>query len=73
MFEFMPKWIRAEKAQEMAKMEEGVTEISAGAPTPEEDDGGLHKVPLTTIVKVESHPNADRLELAYVYGFQVIV
>lgn len=31
------------------------------------------KVPYTTILSVNKHPNADRLELATVYGFQVIV
>jgi RNA ligase (TIGR02306 family) len=34
------------------------------------DDG--FKVPLTTILKVEPHPNADRLSIATVYGFQVV-
>lgn len=47
-------------------------------PTPPEEpttneDGSLFKVPLTAIVNVEPHTNADRLELATVYGFQVIV
>ncbi len=32
-----------------------------------------HKVPYTTIQKIELHPNADRLAIAYVYGFGVIV
>src|SRR5687767_5841424 len=31
------------------------------------------KVPYTTITAINPHPNADRLELATVYGFQVIV
>lgn len=37
------------------------------------NDGSLFKVPLTTILSISPHPNADRLELASVYGFQVIV
>ena len=31
------------------------------------------RVPLTTIVSVSNHDNADRLEVAEVYGYQVIV
>lgn len=36
-------------------------------------DGSLFKVPLTTITRIEPHPNADRLEIATIYGFQVII
>lgn len=32
-----------------------------------------YKVPLTTIKEIKEHPNADRLELAVVYGFEVII
>lgn len=32
-----------------------------------------YKVPYTKIVKIEPHTGAERLELAFVYGFQVIV
>lgn len=32
-----------------------------------------YKVPLTKVLRIESHPNAERLELAFVYGFQVVV
>lgn len=32
----------------------------------------LFKVPLTTIVKVEPHPNAHSLDIYTVYGFQVV-
>jgi len=39
----------------------------------EEKSGSTYKVPLTHIVAVEAHPNADRLEIATVYGFQVII
>lgn len=38
----------------------------------EEKEGSEFKVPLTTILKVEKHPNADRLSLYTVYGFQVV-
>lgn len=38
-----------------------------------EDQGSTYKVPLTKIISIDPHPNADRLELATVYGFQVIV
>lgn len=30
------------------------------------------KVPLTKILKIEPHPNADRLDIATVYGFQIV-
>ncbi len=33
----------------------------------------LFKVPLTRILEVKSHPNADRLELATIYGYQVVI
>lgn len=39
----------------------------------EEKEGSLFKVPLTKIVALSPHTNADRLEIATVYGFQVIV
>lgn len=39
----------------------------------ETQDGSLFKVPLTKILKIENHPGADRLDLATVYGFQVVV
>ena len=56
MFEYKPKW-----------------EMGAPVAPQEDSDGGsVYKVPLTTIVKIEPHPNADRLELAYAYGFQVV-
>jgi RNA ligase (TIGR02306 family) len=59
MFEYIPKWERAEKVQQAAKA--AVVE-----------DGSLFKVPLTAIVRIEPCPNSDRLDLAYVYGFQII-
>ena len=65
MFEYLPKWERSKQ-----KFPDGVV----ATPKPEvADDGSLFKVPFTTILKVENHPNADRLEIAFVYGFQVIV
>lgn len=36
-------------------------------------DGSLFKVPLTKILKLEPHLGGDRLEIATVYGFQVVV
>lgn len=33
----------------------------------------IHKVPLTKVLAVTDHPNADRLSLVTVYGFQVIM
>lgn len=32
-----------------------------------------YKVPYTTIIKIEPHNNAERLEVATIYGFQVVV
>lgn len=32
-----------------------------------------YKVPYTTILEINPHPNADRLALATVYGFQVVI
>lgn len=39
----------------------------------ENNDGSLFKVPLTKILAINPHGNAERLEVATVYGFQVIV
>lgn len=36
-------------------------------------DGTVYKVPFTTILNISPHSNAERLELATIYGFQVIV
>jgi RNA ligase (TIGR02306 family) len=38
-----------------------------------EEAGPQHKVLLTTVVDITPHETADRLEVAWVYGFQVIV
>jgi RNA ligase (TIGR02306 family) len=62
MFEFKPKWERAVIG----------TTINPPVTLPQ-SDGSLFKVPLTTILKIENHPNADRLSIATVYGFQVII
>lgn len=43
------------------------------AAVPEEDSGSGYKVPYTKILEINPHTNAERLELATVYGFQVIV
>lgn len=55
-----------------AKLEESSQDISAGAST-EPEEGSTYKVPFTLILDVQPHSNADRLEVATVYGFQVIV
>jgi RNA ligase (TIGR02306 family) len=36
-------------------------------------EGSGYKVPLTQILEIKEHPNADRLEIAVVYGFEVVV
>jgi RNA ligase (TIGR02306 family) len=65
MFEFKPKWKKPSK--------EEITAMAKGLEPAIQSDGSTYKVPLTTIVRIEPHPNADRLELAYVYNFQVII
>lgn len=37
------------------------------------ESGSGYKVPLTTIKEIKEHPNADRLQLAVVYGFEVVI
>jgi len=39
----------------------------------QESTDSTHKVPYTTIKNITPHSGADRLEIAWVYGFQVIV
>lgn len=63
MFNFLPKW---EKNRKDVNPIETIV-------VAEEKDGSLYKVPLTTITRIEPHVNAERLALAYVYDFQVIV
>ena len=46
---------------------------SARVPLLYEDKVSDYKVPYTTILEINNHPNADRLELATVYGFQVVI
>ena len=38
-----------------------------------QEEGSTFKVPLTEILEIQEHPNAHSLEIAVVYGFQVIV
>lgn len=57
-FKFLPKW-------ELTKSESQETDTNS--------DGSLFKVPVTSILRIEDHPNAERLSLAYVYGFQVVI
>lgn len=37
------------------------------------EDGSVFKVPFTTIKNITNHPDADRLEIATVYDFQVVI
>src|SRR5271166_1293205 len=63
------------------ELEKDCPEVEAGVPTPlpeeappaDDDSGSTYKVPLTTIVNITPHTGADRLEMAWVYGFQVVV
>lgn len=71
MFEYKPKW---EWAKNLVEAQENLTPPPANTTTVVSDgDGSEYKVPLTTIVSVGPHSNAERLEVATVYGFQVIV
>jgi len=68
---FTDRWLKKAAKEEIVDLSSGtVVEV---APTTSEDGGSLYKVPLTTILELNPHNNAERLELATVYGFQVIV
>lgn len=83
----MFKFFATDRWYKKAAAAEGDREISAGVEitnvdgskstvkTPElvVDSGPVYKVPLTNILEITPHSNAERLELATVYGFQVIV
>lgn len=49
---------------------ETITEVPVEAPS---EEGTTYKVPYTSILDIQPHNNAERLEVATVYGFQVIV
>lgn len=62
----------------MVGMETTVPATDETAPSgvsvvPEEESGSTYKVPYTSILDIQPHSNAERLEVATVYGFQVIV
>lgn len=38
-----------------------------------DESGSTYKVPYTTVLEIQPHNNAERLEIAVVYGFQVVV
>lgn len=70
----MFKFTATDSWYKKAAKEEANHETSAGVsdPTPTESDT-TYKVPYTTIVNITPHNNAERLEVAWVYGFQVII
>lgn len=71
MFKFFAtdRWYKkAAEAEEGHDISAGPVEVPVEA-----KEGSTHKVPYTSIVSIEPHNNAERLEVAYVYGFQVIV
>lgn len=47
--------------------------LSVDATPSDTDTGGTYKVPYTTILTLTPHPNAERLEVAKVYDFRIIV
>lgn len=69
--ESLKKKLSLSKGEPIQELGGTVVEV---APTSASEDGGsTYKVPLTTILELNPHTNAERLELATVYGFQVIV
>lgn len=56
-------------------MSEGEPEVIGAVPAEEvaDENGTIYMVPYTSILNVQPHNNAERLEVATVYGFQVIV
>ena len=62
--------------RKVAEMDDGFPGSIGAGPKLEvvpQDEGSLYKVPYTTILEINPHEKADRLEFATVYGFQVIV
>jgi RNA ligase (TIGR02306 family) len=76
MFKFFAteKWYKKAAEQEAEHDDIGAGGVVAAPVEAEQlEDGSTYKVPLTTIVSIQPHTNAERLELAFVYGFQVVV
>lgn len=71
MFEFIKTYIKGTK-QETVVVEDAASGQIVEKPV-EQKDGSTYKVPLTNILEISAHNNADSLEVATVYGFQVIV
>ncbi len=77
----MFKFFTTNRWYKKSAKEEGDYDISAGTaeaialpePPANPDGGSTYKVPLTAILEITPHGNAERLEVATVYGFQVIV
>lgn len=64
------KWFL--KAATEEAQDPGSTEPVVPPPQELPTDSG-YKVPYTTILEINVHPNAERLSLATIYGFQVVV
>lgn len=61
--------------KKLLKLSEGEPEV-IGVTLQEEvtdENGTIYMVPYTSILDIQSHNNAERLEVATVYGFQIIV
>lgn len=67
------KFFATERWFKEAKKAEGTVTVDLNAAPKQEEDGSTYKVPLTTILEINPHNNAHSLEVATVYGFQVIV
>ena len=61
--------------KKLLKLSEGEPEVIGAAPQEEvaDESGTIYMVPYTSILDIQPHNNAERLEVATVYGFQVIV
>lgn len=70
MFEFLKRTKSVEEQTAAAALAALAPKVEAPA---EEENGTTYMVPYTSILAVEPHNNAERLEVATVYGFQVIV
>ncbi len=66
--ESIKKKLATPKGELLASPELGTPVVEAPA-----EEGSTYKVPYTSILEINPHNNAERLEVATVYGFQVVV
>lgn len=71
-FIFTKKWLKKSADIEVSSPVATVPVVTP-EPTEDEDVASGYKVPYTSILEIQPHAKADRLEIAIVYGFQVVV